>query len=134
MTKAKYATHHIDVYDVHLYVAANLKQWKAIRKRGATFIQKHPEAQGRSSFAVWTPNDGGLPQRVLVVYVDAALIGDDLPELSSRTSPTKPNTPPAKSSTTSATPTPAPTNPSAYLTGHIARLLWDQAQATKEAA
>lgn len=65
--------HHVlDIYDVHLYLATNLDDWKRMRRR-LDFIPEQPNADGLSSFATWEPDEGPTVP-VLALWVNLATL------------------------------------------------------------
>lgn len=72
-------THRLDVYGVDLYLATTKRQYATLRRKHA-FLDPANSA-GMSSFAVWEPKQGPV-QPILVVWLDPdALTGDELEQV-----------------------------------------------------
>ena len=63
--------HALDIYGTELYLATNRRDWATLRRR-LDFLDKTPDAAGRSCFATFVPNDGSVTQSHLALWIDAA--------------------------------------------------------------
>lgn len=65
-------SHQLDVYDVELHLATNRRDWSTLRRRLPFLDKGAPESAGMSQLATWHPKKRGLPQPIVVLWVDLA--------------------------------------------------------------
>ena len=117
----------LDIYDVDLYAATDMRQWRALRRR-LTFLDETPSGAGMSQFAVWEPANG-LDRPVIVLFVDVArhdepgLVNTCAHEASHAASQLFDHFGHHPSGTD---------EPTAYLVGWLTQWLWEACQRAKE--
>ncbi len=68
---SKPVEHWLDVYDACLHLAPDRKAWARLR-RDHDILAEEPGAQGRTTFAVWQPDEPGHSEPHLFVFIDVA--------------------------------------------------------------
>ncbi len=58
----------LDIYGVNLHLATTERDWKWLR-RHLPYVKEMPDSAGHSHFAVWEPNNDGLPLPVLALWI-----------------------------------------------------------------
>lgn len=71
--------HTLDIYGADLYLAWEPKQWKRLQRKTG-LGPKLPTSAGLCSSGVWVPNDGGIHEQVVTIWIDAAM-HRSMPEL-----------------------------------------------------
>lgn len=64
-----HVSRHLDIYDTGLHLARTKREWASL-KRKLKIPDQCPDSAGQATFATFHPNDGGITQPHLILWID----------------------------------------------------------------
>lgn len=73
--------HRLDIYDAHLHLATNRRDWGTLRRNIKSLKAGSPSSLGFTQRLTFRPDDGSAPEEHYVFWIDTKTIGDDTANL-----------------------------------------------------